>query len=84
MNLKELKDELGKLNVRCDAYSLLGDFQTESFCLERRNMHCWEVYYSERGEKTGLKKFRTESDACETFLKLVTTDESVFTTGTKK
>lgn len=28
----------------------------------------WQVYYSERGRKTGLRKFDTEKEACEYFL----------------
>ena len=29
----------------------------------------WQVYYSERGSKSGLKLFETESEACEFFLR---------------
>ena len=29
----------------------------------------WEVYYSERGEKSNVRIFDLESDACEYFLK---------------
>ena len=28
----------------------------------------WQVYYSERGNKSGLKIFETETEACEYFL----------------
>lgn len=28
----------------------------------------WEVYYSERGKKRGLKKYLDESEACERFM----------------
>lgn len=42
----------------------------EVLCLNKRD-NILEVYYSERGLKSNLKKFDTEDDACEYFYKTV-------------
>lgn len=67
MKINQLRDELDKLNIPKDAYTLTGGLPNESFCLNTNNDE-WEVYYSERGNKTGLKAFNDESLACEYFL----------------
>lgn len=40
----------------------------ERFCLEGSESG-WAVYYSERGEKSWLKHFTSEAEACEYFYK---------------
>lgn len=42
------------------AYSLTGGYPNEAFCIGQNNGK-WEVYYSERGNKTSLKIFDTVS-----------------------
>lgn len=70
MNIETLSNELIKLEIPVDAYSLTGGLPNESFCIGfAHNM--WEVYYSERGGKTDLKKFEKESEACEYFLSII-------------
>jgi len=71
MNIKELKLELDKLCIPKDAYCLIGGFPNESYCLTQNN-EIWEIYYSERGNKTGLKIFVTEDSACKYFLDILT------------
>ena len=41
----------------------------EALCIT--NDEKWEVYYSERGRKSGLREFQNEEDACEYFLEKV-------------
>jgi len=53
-------------NIPKDTYSLDGGLPNEAYCLNQ-NGDRWEVYYSERAQKTGLKIFETESEACEYF-----------------
>lgn len=46
-------------------YSLLkGGYPNEAFCLINTE-DGWEVYYSERGQKSGYRRFSSESEACE-------------------
>lgn len=68
------KDELHKLlltsNTPTDLYSLNGGLPNESFCLNKED-DVWEVYYSERGVKSQLKRFESEEEACEYFYKII-------------
>lgn len=68
MTKKELEQKLIEKNVARDVYSLEGGFPNEAYCLNYNyNRNIWEVYYSERGQKTGLKIFNKEEEACEYF-----------------
>ncbi len=66
MKKNELKQRLVNENVRSDVYSLEGGLPNEAYCLNN-NGNVWEVYYSERGAKSGLKSFKTEEEACDYF-----------------
>lgn len=63
MNRNDLHEILRRENIPEDAYSLFGGLPNEKFCINK--IECWEVYYSEKGIKTQLKKFDTEDKACE-------------------
>ena len=70
----EIKD---LIRIISDSYPLdIVDFENEypnkSYCIRQKNRQ-WEVYYSERGQKTDLKKFNSESDACEYLLEQIKT-----------
>lgn len=70
----EIKDVV---RIISDSYPLdIVDFENEypneSYCIRQKNGQ-WEVYYSERGQKTGLKMFDLESDACEYLLEKIKT-----------
>lgn len=67
MDLKELENKL-KLNsqISSDSYSLSGGLPNESLCINY-NGRQWEVYYSERGNKSNMNIFNTENEACEYF-----------------
>lgn len=70
MNRHELEKKLIEDKVPLDMYKLNGGFPNESFCLyENRNK--WEVYYSERGQKSGLMIFLSEEEACQYFDELI-------------
>ncbi len=70
MNKNELKTILLKNNVPIDCYCLKGGFPNETLVLKKK-LFTWEVYYSERGKKTGLTRFKKEEDACLYFFKLL-------------
>lgn len=69
MNLKELKNLLEENHVPTDEYSLKGGLPNEAMCITKNTEGMWEVYYSERGRKTGLKTYLNESSACEELIK---------------
>ena len=68
MKILELSEKLKKDGIPEDAYNLEGGFPDEAYCISE-SYNIWEVYYRERGNKTGLKIFNSESEACEYFLK---------------
>ena len=45
---------------------MTGGLPNEKLCIVKEDK--WQVYYSERGNKSGLKIFETETEACEYFL----------------
>jgi hypothetical protein len=63
VTLFELQECLNKMKVPQDFYSLNGGLPNEAYCIGYNNGY-WEVYYSERGNKTDLKKFKSEDEAC--------------------
>lgn len=71
MNVKDLSEELERLGISKDLYSLMsGGAPNEKLCLVYDGV--WKIYYSERGKQTGEKIFSNEEDACEAFLRKMT------------
>ncbi|NLK94016.1 MAG: hypothetical protein GX275_02330 [Clostridiales bacterium] len=68
MNKEKLKEILIRENIPNDAYSLEGGFPNEAYCLNIENGK-WQVYYSERGQKSNLKEYYSEEEACEELYK---------------
>lgn len=67
MTIKELAHILTELKIDKDDYSIcLETFPNDKLCIVKNDL--WEVYYSERGRKSNLHKFQSESEACEYFL----------------
>ena len=67
MTIDELKIDLEKYSISNDLYAIMNKtLPNEKLCLTEEEGK-WKVYYSERGHKTGLKTFDTESEACEYF-----------------
>jgi hypothetical protein len=77
MNLSELKSALDAAGIVESAYSFTSDGLGEVYRLARiqdRLGYGWEVYYAERGIKTGHIVFRSEAEACTEFLRRVIQD----------
>lgn len=77
MTKAELKRELETASVSPEAYSLDGGLPGECYVLSKEPQGKWDVYYSERGVKTGLRSFDSESEACDCLLKLLLDDPTV-------
>jgi hypothetical protein len=75
MNRGVLRVRLDALNIAPSAYSLDGGHPSEVYVLDQC-YGAWRVYYSERGQESGLVEFQSESDACEYLLALLTADGS--------
>ena len=62
MTIIELERELLQLGISDDLYSIMtGGLPNEKLCIVKEDK--WQVYYSERGNKSGLKIFETETEA---------------------
>lgn len=48
---------------------MIGGLPNEKLCIVRQET--WQVYYSERGHKVGLKEFQSEAEDCEYFWKKI-------------
>lgn len=68
MTKNDLREMLIDCNIPKDTYSLDGGLPNEAYCLNQ-NGELWEVYYSERGQKSGMEIFETETEACDYFYK---------------
>lgn len=67
MTIIELESILVRMGISSDLYSIMiGGLPNEKLCIVKEDK--WQVYYSERGNKSGLKIFETETEACEYFL----------------
>jgi len=63
------------IRIITDSYPLdIVDFENEhpneAYCIRNTN-NKWEVYYSERGQKSGIVLFDLEEEACEHLLKKI-------------
>ncbi|MAU60669.1 MAG: hypothetical protein CMI62_08080 [Parvibaculum sp.] len=79
MNLDELRHLLIQRNIKPEAVYLDmgGEIGAEKYSIERSGL-VWEVYYAERGQKSGLKRFAEEDEACRHLLALLEDDTSVW------
>lgn len=75
MNRQDLDRKLRLLGIRPEAYSLDGGVPSEAYVLSFDGRR-WSVYYSERGQASGIKWFDTEAEACEHMFGLVTGDKT--------
>lgn len=66
MNVKDV-DRIIADSFPLDFVDFENEYPNEAYCIRKTNNE-WNVYYSERGQKTGLTKFTSESDACEYLL----------------
>jgi hypothetical protein len=73
MTVFELEQELRRLRIRADAYSLVGGHPSEAYVLSFDGRE-WSVYYSERGAESGRRRFGSEDEACTHLLELLKKD----------
>ena len=72
MNISELARILAETDIPSDAYSFEGGLPDEAFCVGHESSGGrWEVYYSERGRKSGLRMFDSEDEACGHFIEMM-------------
>ncbi len=77
MDLAELKLALDAAQVSVRAYSFVSDASGEVYRIapvDDRLGGGWEIYYAERGSKSGRVVFRTETEACTEFLRWILND----------
>ncbi|HLK54615.1 MAG TPA: hypothetical protein VKU42_14235 [Candidatus Angelobacter sp.] len=72
----ELKSKLEQAGIRAEAYSFDGGLPNEQYVISNEGNGRWETYYSERGGKTGLRSFNSETAACESFLEWLLKDHT--------
>ena len=77
MNKGELENKLASLNIDPTAYCLSGGLPNERLVLNQEQDGAWEVYYSERGRKSGLRVFNSEENAIQYFLDVILHDSAV-------
>ena len=70
MNISDIAHEMAILSIPPNAFSIGDPTQDESLCIREKN-GCWEVFYYERGIKTGLRVFKEEHEACCNFLSTI-------------
>lgn len=72
MKTAELAHIIAETGIPSDAYSLEGGLPNEAFCIGHDpDGNRWEVYYSERGRKSGLRTFDSEDEACSYFIDIM-------------
>jgi hypothetical protein len=64
MTRSELLDKLQASRIPADSYCLSGGLPSECYILAACDGG-WQVYYSERGQKTNCRDFSEESAACD-------------------
>lgn len=79
MTIDELRHLLIQRNIKLEAVNLDAGDETgaEKYSIEKSGS-VWEVYYAERGQKSGLKRFPDEDKACRHLLALLEDDTSVW------
>lgn len=67
MDIKKLEKMIKSKNIPSDCYSIMkGGLPNETYCLTSEDDN-WIVYYSEKGNRSGIKKFKNELEACQYF-----------------
>lgn len=79
MNLFELENYLSKLKLHPDAYSIgIGLPEAdETYCIVNED-GLWRIYYAERGQGSDMREYDSEDEACDAFIELLKSDESVW------
>lgn len=77
MKIRELKKAVSKMNIPRGTISFQGRFPPDAHCITRVGRR-WEVYYSEKGQKTDQVFFDSEHDACEYLFSIAKKIEAVY------
>jgi hypothetical protein len=70
LTLKELEIRLVASKIPKLAYCLTGGLPNEAYTIENAGDK-WLVYYSERGQRRGLKEFQSEEAASDYFFDMI-------------
>jgi hypothetical protein len=68
---------LNQLGIRPATYSLYGAHLPDSYVMDQRS-EGWVVFYSDRGDESGLAICRSEADACSAMLDRLTSEDQNF------
>ncbi len=71
MNIYELIVQLDMLGIDPQCYCINGSFPNEQYVLTHLHGDIWCFYYAERGQRSGLREFTSEAEACVFFLDLL-------------
>ena len=74
MDLAELRSALAAEGIDPRSYSVDSARSDETYVLER-NGNVWDVYYFERGLRSGLRSFETEEQAARQLFSLLVGDD---------
>ena len=80
-NVLELRRALEKAGVQAGWYSFESDGPGEIFRLEAATDAegpIWNVYYAERGQRSGVSTFRSEAQACQQLFARIVKDRAVY------
>ena len=64
MTVKELKQFFNEHLVPSKLYALKGGHHKNRIC-QGKTSDGWELYFSDKEQKIGLMRFKTESEACQ-------------------
>ena len=76
MNKRELVQRLDAEGIDPNSYSLSASNAGEQLCLEKLGNE-WAVYYAERGLRTNERRFLSEDEACQDFLRRALRDPTM-------
>lgn len=74
MNRVDLEARLKEQKINPRSYSLNGGLPSETYVLSDEGNGKWSVYYSERGERSSERLFKSEADACEDLFRRLISD----------
>ncbi|RYX81175.1 hypothetical protein EON83_25290 [bacterium] len=75
MEKEELNERLSQLNVEPTSYPLDQHPPDERYVLAHDQDDIWCVYYAEKGERSALREFHSEAEACLYLLDLLSSEE---------
>ena len=75
LTLATLPELLTDRGINPAAYCLTGGLPNETYCIDRDGAD-WLVYYSERGLRSSVQRFTSESDACTHLHAVLVNDET--------